>query len=1070
MKKNILSLVLLLFVNVSSIGVYAQSAISTTPSTTYFNCNGTATVNPSLIGPYWTWNQGTVLLQTGGVSIVGLCPGSYELQYTNNGNNPNNPNPNSYVIISFTIILGSTDPCSNSNLQAILTSTTGTTTAIATNTCNNSITINASGGVAPYQFMLNDDASQTTNVFNNLCPDNYYLVVTDAQGCTYNSSIVIQADTTNPCENSTLQANYEATPVTAAGTCDGFITVDASGGVAPYQFMLNGGINQTTNTFNSLCADYYYLTVTDSLGCMAYTSIDIHNYSTTNPCDYTSLQIYYDVTPVSNADTCDGSITAYAYGGVAPYQFMLNDSLSPADNTFNNLCADYYYLKVTDSLGCMSYTSVIIQQDTINPCQNSTLYANFEVTPVTDATTCDGSITVNAFGGIAPYQFKLNDSLSQSTNVFTNLCPDYYNLVVTDSLGCTFFSTVFIQMDTINPCTNSTLFATMNTINATTSNSCDGIVHVMASGGMPPYMFSDDMGSTFVNFNTFSNICVGDHLFMVKDQIGCSAIVSGTIYVDTTNSPCANSQLSVVLDGTNVTSPMNCDGTLSAVVSGYGTGFTYEWSNNLGSSSLNLENLCPGMYSITVESEGCTVTMSKNVEINATSTGCTGSTLSGIISGTNATDISTCNGSIIISGNGGTAPYQYSIDDGITIGSTPEFIDLCAGQYYVGLADAEGCVLHFIHYVGIDSISISNPCENSSISVVLTPTPVSSSTVCDGTITAMVTGGIAPITPIWSAGSNASANTLTLTDLCSDIYTLYVVDANGCTMTSSAYVGGFIDSTVAANMGINGYVIPVDASGADYCDGNASVIVYGGVQPFTYLYSNGATTSNAVGLCAGLHSVVVTDDIGSTMTFDFIIGSPANSTVTDSYIDSTIVDSVYTEPIIDCFVNFAMIDSAFITGFYILPNDSIIVNWGVVFNDSMIIVTNTYGLTIGGATAAAGVYMITLQLYCPDKATGNFLSATDQIYYSQQNENDGINENIGNSVSIYPNPFNDHISISLENPEGCQIIISDITGKVIIDEKFTDNLITIDMSSLSPGQYLVNVKNDSLNFTRKIIK
>jgi|GEM_PF-3103063 len=975
MKKITTFLILLIAFFAINIGVNAQNIVSTTPSTTNVNCNGSASLDPSFTSTNWSWNQGTILLQNGGTYIDSLCPGTYELIYLDANN--------TYTTFTFTITLSNTNPCSNSTLQASF----GPTPVSAAGICDGSISINASGGVPPYQYKLNDGPNQTYNVFNNLCADTYNVVVVDNQGCTFYSTVVVQGGTTNPCTNSTLQASATPSPSSnsSSGTCDGSITVTAGGGVAPYQFMLNNGPNQTMYVFN-------------------------------------------------------------------------------------NLCPGTYSLIVTDAQGCTNYSSVVVQADSTNPCVNSTLQSNFVATPVSFADTCDGSITVNTTGGLTPYQYMLNNGPNQSTNVFNNLCADNYSLTVTDAQGCSNYFPVIIQVDGSNPCTSSTLAATLNTINATTPNSCDGVVHVVASGGVAPYMFSGDMGATYVNFNSFPNMCVGDHVFMVKDQAGCSITITGMVYVDSTNAPCANSQLSVVLNGTNATTPINCDGTLSALVSGFGSGFTYEWSNNLGNSSLNLENLCPGMYSISVHSEGCTIIMHKHIGINSTSTDCDSSTLTGMISGTNATDISTCNGSIIISGNGGTEPYQYSIDDGATIVSTPDFTDLCAGQYYVGLADADGCVLHFIHYVGIDSMSTSNPCENSTLSVALMPTPVSSPNLCDGTVTAIVTGGIAPITPFWSAGSNASANTLTLTDLCSDIYTLYVMDANGCTMTSSVYVGGYIDSTVAANMGINGYVMPVGVSDDGLCDGNASVIVYGGVQPFTYLYSNGDTTSNAFGLCAGLQNVVVTDANGESVSFDFIIGSPINTTSTGNFMDSTIVDSVYTDPIIDCFVNFAMIDSAFISGFTILPNDSIIVNWGVVFNDSLVTVTNTYGLTIGGASAAAGVYMITLQLYCPDKATGNFLSATDQIYYSQ--ENIGINE-IGienNNILIYPNPFHDQITISLEKLEASQIIITDITGKVIIDKKFNNQLFKIDMNGLSPGQYIVSVKSDSLNFTRKIIK
>ena len=48
------------------------------------------------------------------------------------------------------------------------------------------------------------------------------------------------------------------------------------------------------------------------------------------------------------------------------------------------------------------------------------------------------------------------------------------------------------------------------------------------------------------------------------------------------------------------------------------------------------------------------------------------------------------------------------------------------------------------------------------------------------------------------------------------------------------------------------------------CDGILSASVAGGVAPFTYLWSNGATTQTISGLCSGTYSCVVTDSIGCT--------------------------------------------------------------------------------------------------------------------------------------------------------------------------------------------------------------
>jgi hypothetical protein len=210
---------------------------------------------------------------------------------------------------------------------------------------------------------------------------------------------------------------------------------------------------------------------------------------------------------------------------------------------------------------------------------------------------------------------------------------------------------------------------------------------------------------------------------------------------------------------------------------------------------------------------------------------------------------------------------------------------------------------------------------------------------------------------------------------------------------------------------------------------------------------------------------------GASITLDFIIGSPINTVGTATFSDSTLLDSVYNTAITDCVIDYTLIDSIFIAGFNILPNDSLFVTWGVVYNSTLLNITDLYGLTIAGATSAtAGVYMLALQLFCPNKSIGNFLTATDQIYYNPAAAGINVNAKEDNSVSIYPNPFKDQITITLDNNQASEVVITDIAGKVVLNKKFNNNEIKIDMSGLSAGQYIVNVKNNNSTITRKMVK
>ncbi len=81
-----------------------------------------------------------------------------------------------------------------------------------------------------------------------------------------------------------------------------------------------------------------------------------------------------------------------------------------------------------------------------------------------------------------------------------------------------------------------------------------------------------------------------------------------------------------------------------------------------------------------------------------------------------------------------------------------------------------------------------------------------------------------------------------------------------------------------------------------------------------------------------------------------------------------------------------------------------------------------------------------------------------------------IKQEDNQQVSIYPNPFNDKIIISLDQNQESEIIITDIMGNIVVTKTSKENKIEIDMTNLSMGQYIVLIKNEDTFTTRKIIK
>ncbi len=261
----------------------------------------------------------------------------------------------------------------------------------------------------------------------------------------------------------------------------------------------------------------------------------------------------------------------------------------------------------------------------------------------------------------------------------------------------------------------------------------------------------------------------------------------------------------------------------------------------------------------------------------------------------------------------------------------------------------------------------------------------------------------------------------------------------------------------------SGYVIPKGVSLSGNCDGSATVVLNGGTGPFKYQYSDGSKLASSFNLCEGLHSVAISDANGYSLYFDFIISSPTFTTKTTNFTDSLIIDSVYNSPISNCIIDYTKITSVSISSFSILPNNKVSVNWLVKCGSTNYNIIDTYSLG-----SSAGVYMVSLQLYCPTKSVGHYLTSYDQFYYNSSSA--GIEQIKQTNTLIYPNPFSDFIEISLDNNESSEVIITDISGKTVLSRKFNDKLIKLNVDALSTGSYILTLKNNNKVLNKQIIK
>ena len=477
--------------------------------------------------------------------------------------------------------------------------------------------------------------------------------------------------------------------------------------------------------------------------------------------------------------------------------------------------------KATDAKGNMAFctfTITIIKRD---PCVNSDL----KVVATMTATTCglnNGSAVAIVSGGTGPYTYLWSNGATTSS--ISNLAAGSYTVVVTDKNGCTASFTSVIAT------------STGIVVNATGTNAACGINNGTAtatvSNGTAPYTYSWNTGATSA---TIAGLGAGTYTVVVTDSKGCTGTKSVTI----TNT----SGLSVSIAGVNAACGTN-NGSATATVTGGTAPITYLWSN--GATTAAITGLGAGTYSVVAtDKNGCTA--SASVVITATSS------ISVSISKTNVLCNGGNTGTATATAAGGTAPYTYAWSNGAT---TATISNLVAGVYSVTATDKNGCTASA-------STIVAQPAR-------LTLTTSSTATSCGGSnggASVVATGGTAPYKYAWSNG----ATTASISNIAAGNYTIVVTDANGCTATATV--------SVAASTNLSVSITGVNAScGAN--NGSATASVNGGTAPFTYTWSNGATTASISGLGAGTYTVSVTDKNGCKGSASIVITASPGITVT----------------------------------------------------------------------------------------------------------------------------------------------------------------------------------------------
>jgi alpha-tubulin suppressor-like RCC1 family protein len=194
------------------------------------------------------------------------------------------------------------------------------------------------------------------------------------------------------------------------------------------------------------------------------------------------------------------------------------------------------------------------------------------------------------------------------------------------------------------------------------------------------------------------------------------------------------------------------------------------------------------------------------------------------------------NGKINLTVSGGQPAYTFAWSNGAT---TEDIFGLTAGDYSVTIRDSgKSC-----DYV---EATVS---ELPLLSVSTTATDATCHGSADGTATAIVSGGVPGYTYGWD--DPATQSTGTATGLAAGTYTVSITDANQCPAQDVIAVGE--PTALLASLSALG----VNCHGEN--EGAIDLTVSGGTPPYSYSWSNGATTEDLVDLPAGGYTVSVQD-------------------------------------------------------------------------------------------------------------------------------------------------------------------------------------------------------------------
>ncbi|MEW6470547.1 MAG: PKD domain-containing protein, partial [Bacteroidota bacterium] len=537
-------------------------------------CTATTTVNvPNAGSPAITIVSQVNVLCFGGnngsatANATGGTPG-----YTYNwSNSQTGPTATGLVAGTYTVIVTDANNCAAQTTVTITEPAQLTVSATGTNvSCfggnNGTAAATASGGTTAYSYLWSN--GDTNANATGLIAGTYTVVVTDANGCTAQTTVTI----TEPTQLILSTAGFATT---CFGAANGQGVVIPSGGTLPYSYSWSP-VAGSTPSLTGLTAGTYTVCVTDANGCSACDTAIV-----TQP---TQIVLSTATTPAL-CGNANGTATVTATGGSGGYTYSWNNGQTAANAT--NLLPNTYTVWVTDANGCTDSATAIVTTP-------APLTISISATNVSCFGGSNGTATVVVGGGTTPYTYLWNNS--GSTASISNLTIGTYSVIVTDQNGCSITAQVAVTQPTL---------LTTTTSNASYCVGSGGTVAVLAQGGTPGYTYSWSGGLGSNSSASVSPTATTTYTVWVTDANNCTAVDSSLVTVNTAPVISFYASDSSGCAPLCVTFTNNTPGSV-----------TVNWSttDNGATGSGNTWNHCynnPGSYDVTItvtDNNGCSST------------------------------------------------------------------------------------------------------------------------------------------------------------------------------------------------------------------------------------------------------------------------------------------------------------------------------------------------------------------------------------------------------------------------------------------------------------------------------